>query len=78
MKKRILLMIVLCCSVLSAQETLDLDQCINIALQNNSQLRIAETQVDISGTQVVSARSNWLPTVGLSSGPEKPFRDRAP
>ena len=67
MKMRIVLMITLFCSFLFAQETLDLDQCIQIALENNSQLRLAETQVQLSETQVVTAKSSWLPAVDLSA-----------
>lgn len=71
MKKRIILMILLVCSVGFAQETLDLEDCIQIALENNSQLRLAQTQVDISETRVVSARSSWLPSVDMSSSAGK-------
>lgn len=47
-------------------ENLTIEQCIDIALQNNYQLRVAEMNVDIAEQDIVSARSSWLPQVNSS------------
>ncbi len=49
---------------------LTLDQCIKLALENNSTLRNAERNYQIAGTSVVASRSDLLPrvNVNLSSG----------
>ncbi len=51
-------------------KALTLQECIEIALQNNSSLRIAGYQVQSAGTNVTSARSNLLPSINstFSSG----------
>jgi TolC family type I secretion outer membrane protein len=45
---------------------LTLDDCIEIALKNNSVLRNAKRRVDLARTGVISARSSVLPTVNTS------------
>lgn len=59
-------------SPLQAQEAkvFSLDECIKIALENNSQLRNAARNIKLAGTDVTSARSAMLPLLdlGLSSG----------
>lgn len=47
---------------LTAGGKLTLDQCIDIALQRNSQVLIAKGQVDVSEAQAYSAWSNVMPT----------------
>jgi len=47
-------------------KALTLQECIDIALQNNSSLRIAEYQVNYAGTNVTSVRSNLLPRINTS------------
>ena len=51
-----------------SQETkaLTLQECIEIALQNNSSLRIADYQVKSAGTNVATARSYLLPSINSS------------
>jgi len=61
---------VVCSSLpIAAQQSdsLSLKECIDIALQNNSQLRLAEHQVDLAKTNVTTARSNWLPQIDVST-----------
>ncbi len=65
------LVVLLCLSltVLAAAqdvEELSLEQCVDIALKNNYQLRVAELNVDIAQEDIVTARSNWLPQVNSS------------
>ncbi len=59
------------CSSLSIaapqSDSLSLKECIDIALQNNSQLRLAEHQVELATTNITTARSNWLPQVDVST-----------
>jgi len=53
----------------SASQTgnvLTLDQCIKVALENNSTLRNAERNYQIAGTNVANARAALLPRVNLS------------
>jgi len=47
-------------------KVLTLQECIDIALQNNSSLRIADYQVQSAGTNVTTARSNLLPSINSS------------
>jgi len=49
-----------------AARPLTLEECVAIALQNNSVLRNAERRKQIAGTNVMSARSSVLPTVETS------------
>ncbi len=55
-------------SALLAQETkpLTLDECVQIALQNNSSLKISGYQVESAETSVTSARANFLPKINSS------------
>ena len=50
----------------SQDKILSLDQCIEIALENNSDLRNAGREVDYSKANVVSARAIFLPSVNSS------------
>jgi outer membrane protein TolC len=43
-----------------------LKDCIDMALQNNSSVRNAERQMNIAGTDVMTARAAILPTVNTS------------
>lgn len=45
---------------------LTLQQCITIALENNSTLRVAQQQLNIAGTNVTSATAAWLPQINSS------------
>ena len=45
---------------------LTLKECIQLALQNNSELRNAERRMRISGTQVASSRAGILPSLNFS------------
>ena len=47
-------------------EPLTLQQCIAIALENNSTLRVAQKSLQIAGTNVTSATAAWLPQVNSS------------
>ena len=47
----------------SAPESLTLQQCIAIALENNSTLRVAQKSLEIAGTNVTSATAAWLPQI---------------
>ncbi|MBD3375819.1 hypothetical protein GF406_12355 [candidate division KSB1 bacterium] len=62
------LLILFVCSMAFAQteNPLSLQECIDIALQNNSNLRIAELQVDYADANVTSAWSSVLPTINTS------------
>lgn len=55
----------------SEGDLLTLSDCIQIALENNSQLRIAGRNVDVSVTDQVIARSYMLPTLSTSFGSGK-------
>ncbi len=53
-------------TLLMAQDkTLTLDECVQIALENNANLKMASTDVDIAGTQVTASRSGYLPRVNM-------------
>lgn len=56
------------CIMLMAQQNvkLTLEECVDIALKNNSQLRVAQHQVELAATSVTSARASWLPSVNTS------------
>lgn len=57
-----------------SQETkkpLTLDNCIEIALKNNSQLQISERQLEIADKNYKSAYSNILPSLNVSSSMSK-------
>ncbi len=49
-----------------AGKKLSLDECIEIALKNNSQLKNAERDIDLARTDIISARSALLPTIDAS------------
>ncbi|MBN1540692.1 TolC family protein [candidate division KSB1 bacterium] len=63
--KRILFILLTWISLGFAQ-SLTLEECIDVALKNNSTLRNAERQVEAAGTQVTDAWSALLPTVSSS------------
>jgi len=50
-----------------SQQPLSLEDCIQIALENNSQLKISESQLQIANKDYKSSYSNILPSVNLSS-----------
>jgi outer membrane protein len=45
---------------------LTLQECIAIALENNSTLRVAEQQLQLAGTNVTTATAAWLPQINSS------------
>ena len=49
-----------------APEPLTLQQCIAIALENNSTLRVAHKSMEIAGTNVTTATAAWLPQINSS------------
>lgn len=49
-----------------SMKPLTLQECIEIALKNNSQLRNAENRLELAGTSVTSARSFLLPSINTS------------
>ncbi len=69
----LLALLILSTNLLWAQDepALTLQNCIEIALKNNSQLRNAERRVEIAGTIVTAARANLLPHVNASLGSGK-------
>ena len=50
-----------------SQEVLSLDDCIKIALENNSQLKISERQLQIANKDYKSSYSNIMPNINLST-----------
>ncbi len=62
----VLIGVLVCVGWAQPDAELTLDQCIDIALKTNSQLRNAERQVEVSGTQLTDAWSSFLPTVNTS------------
>ena len=67
---RLILIIALIPFMGFSQETknlLTLDNCIEIALENNSQLQISERQLEIADKNYKSAYSNILPSINVSS-----------
>lgn len=56
-------------SILFAQkDTLTIEKCIDIALNNNPQLKIAESNYDLSSSNLKSARSVFFPQLFFNSG----------
>ncbi|MBN2355084.1 TolC family protein, partial [candidate division KSB1 bacterium] len=53
------------------EQALTLQDCIEIALRNNSTLRVAKSRYSIAGTNVTTAYSNLLPHINLSLGSGK-------
>jgi len=49
-------------------DSLSLQDCIDIALQNKADIQIAQQRVDIANAQVKSSWGNFLPSVSASSG----------
>ncbi len=69
MIKRIVIPVIclMLASVVVAQDNLlSLQECIDIALQNNYELRAAQIGVEAAEQDIVTARSNWLPNVNSS------------
>ncbi len=62
------LLLMLSTTLLSAQdgEKLSLQQCIDIALSNNYDLRVAQINVELADKDITSSRSAWLPSVNSS------------
>ncbi|HNW58355.1 MAG TPA: TolC family protein [bacterium] len=50
----------------SASADLSLQECIAIALENNSTLRVAQKNLDIAGANVTTATAAWLPQISSS------------
>lgn len=71
MKKDILRIVVFTLSLFFAvfaqeNERLSLQDCIDIALSNNYELRVAQLNVELAEQDIVSSRSSWLPHVNSS------------
>lgn len=66
----LILTLLLGAGALLAQETapadLTLQECIAIALENNSTLRVAQKNLAIAGTSVTTATAAWLPQINSS------------
>lgn len=63
--------------VYSQTNALTINDCIQIAIKNNSNLKNAQRRVDIAGTNVTSARSNILPSLSASLNPSRTFQSAA-
>ena len=59
-------MVIMVSSVLGQSEKLSLDDCIQIALENNSQLRISKLQKESTERDVLGSYSSILPNIALS------------
>ncbi|MDL2309352.1 TolC family protein, partial [Bacteroidales bacterium OttesenSCG-928-C03] len=63
-KQSITLILLICCfSNLSGQETLTLEQCRAMALENNKEIAIAAQNKEMAMTSVKSYRANFLPRI---------------
>ena len=63
-----LLFIIIISNLLFGQnDTLTLNQCVDIALKNNPQIRLAQSNYDINYSNLVITRSNIYPQVSLQS-----------
>jgi outer membrane protein len=49
-------------------DTLTIDQCVDIALKNNPQIRLAQSNYDFNYSNLVITRSNIFPQISLQSG----------
>ena len=58
----------------SQSNALTINDCIQIAVKNNSSLKNAERRVEIAGSNVTSARSVILPTLNASFNPRRTFQ----
>ncbi|MCX7879691.1 MAG: TolC family protein [Ignavibacteria bacterium] len=72
MRKVLFFLIFLSFSVFSQEKgnikTYSLKECLDIALQNNPQIKIAETSISVAGAEITSAFGNFLPSVNFSLG----------
>lgn len=73
MKSNFTVIIIVLCSLLltsvlfaQANRPMTLEECIGVALKENSAVRNAERQVNVAGTRVMAARSAVLPRVNTS------------
>jgi TolC family type I secretion outer membrane protein len=66
--KKFLFIISFLSQILFAQDSLTIDQCIEIALKNNPQIKIAESNIQLSSANLKSSRSSIFPQVSLQSG----------
>ena len=60
---------------ITAGQTLSLEDCVSIALNNSPQLKIYENQRDISKTQVNLAKTDYAPTFGIGTGYNTTYAD---
>ncbi len=66
-KKIATIIALLCSTILSvAQQNLTLEECRNLALQNNKQLKIAQEEINKAGNDKKAAFANYLPKVSVS------------
>src|SRR5664279_1607941 len=52
----------------SQNDTLTISQCVDIALKNNPQIRLAQSNYDFNYSNLVITRSNIFPQISLQSG----------
>ncbi len=65
----VFVLILLLASVSAAQDKLNLDDCINIALKNNTQIINAEMQLNIAKSNRLASWGGILPTLNFSANP---------
>lgn len=71
----IILLIILFSSVASRSQTrLTLDDCINIAMANNPQIKNSRTELSTSKAQKLSSYSSILPRLSFSGSPSRNYR----
>ena len=56
------------------QNTLSIQDCIQIALKNNPDLKNSERQMRLAGTGVTMSRANILPSVGVNFNGSRAFQ----
>jgi len=54
--------------LLEAQHVLDLQECLQIGLRNNYDLRIIRNEEQISANNLTLGNAGFLPTIGLNGG----------
>jgi outer membrane protein len=64
----IILILFLTTTAFSQSDTLTIDNCIQIALENNPQMKLAQSNLDISNSNLMSSRSALFPQISLQSG----------
>lgn len=75
MKKRMLTMIVMLAAAVSAQEVLTPEQAIALALEQNYDIRMAQTQAEIADNNVTLGNAGFLPRVTVNAGESRSVVD---